>query len=128
MGSVAVARSQVETKEKVPGIISDISTIFTPDNSAPGAGPRHGGSEAHPAGAADPGAGLRAGHAAPGHHQAEAGRHEGGRQPVLSRGQYCRYWALGITINIIYSQYMHPSACWDSASTLVRHVLNPSLK
>ena len=65
MGSVAVARSQVETKEKVPGIISDISSIFTHNIPAPGAGPRHGGSEAHPAGAADPGAGLRAGHAAP---------------------------------------------------------------
>ena len=86
MGSVAVARSQVETKEKVPGFISDISSIFTPDIPAPGAGPRHGGSEAHPEGAADPGARLRAGHAAPGHHQAEARRHEGGRQPVLSRG------------------------------------------
>ena len=117
MGSVAVARSQVETKEKVPGIISDISSIFTPDIPAPGAGPRHGGSEAHPAGAADPGARLRAGHAAPGHHQAEAGRHEGGRQPVLSRGQYCRYWALGITINII----LHNTCIHPHAGTLLVH-------
>ena len=49
----------------------------------PGAGPRDGSSEAHPEGAADPGARLRAGHAAATRHQAEARRHQGGRQPVL---------------------------------------------